>query len=111
MATEAPPCPKLATGSPKLNYEIHGNTIPHLHLHLLPRYPGDPYEGSPIDPRSGREFERTEAELAVLRAAIEQAAGPEMGRQSSHSPSRMIVRPRSSFASRQAWIRTGRIRR
>ena len=25
----------------KLNYEIHGNTIPHLHLHLFPRRPGD----------------------------------------------------------------------
>jgi diadenosine tetraphosphate (Ap4A) HIT family hydrolase len=23
----------------KLNYEIHGNTIPHLHLHLLPVEP------------------------------------------------------------------------
>ena len=32
----------------KLNYEIHGNTIPHLHLHLFPRYVGDPYEGRPI---------------------------------------------------------------
>jgi diadenosine tetraphosphate (Ap4A) HIT family hydrolase len=25
----------------KMNYEIHGNTIPHLHLHLFPRYSGD----------------------------------------------------------------------
>src|SRR5437773_5745918 len=40
-----------AVGSPKLNYEIHGNTIPHLHLHLYPRYVGDPYEGRAIDPR------------------------------------------------------------
>jgi hypothetical protein len=32
----------------KLNYEIHGNTIPHLHLHLFPRYVGDPFEGGPI---------------------------------------------------------------
>jgi diadenosine tetraphosphate (Ap4A) HIT family hydrolase len=34
----------------KLNYEIHGNTIPHLHVHLYPRYRGDPFEGRPIDP-------------------------------------------------------------
>jgi diadenosine tetraphosphate (Ap4A) HIT family hydrolase len=27
-----------ATGVVKLNYEIHGNTVPHLHLHLFPRY-------------------------------------------------------------------------
>ncbi len=26
----------------KLNYEIHGNTIPHLHLHVIPRYRGEP---------------------------------------------------------------------
>ena len=40
------------TGAIKLNYEIHGNTIPHLHTHVFPRYPGDPFEGRPIDPRA-----------------------------------------------------------
>ena len=35
----------------KLNYEIHGNTIPHLHLHLFPRYIGDQFENQPINPR------------------------------------------------------------
>jgi diadenosine tetraphosphate (Ap4A) HIT family hydrolase len=25
----------------KMNYEIHGNTIPHLHMHMYPRYVGD----------------------------------------------------------------------
>ena len=35
----------------KINYEIHGNTIPHLHVHIFPRYAGDPFEGRPIDPR------------------------------------------------------------
>ncbi len=39
------------TGAVKMNYEIHGNTIPHLHLHVFPRYPGDPFEGGPIEPR------------------------------------------------------------
>jgi diadenosine tetraphosphate (Ap4A) HIT family hydrolase len=29
----------------KMNYEIHGNTLPHLHLHLFPREPEDPYVG------------------------------------------------------------------
>jgi diadenosine tetraphosphate (Ap4A) HIT family hydrolase len=38
------------TNAVKLNYEIHGNTIPHLHVHLYPRYRGDPFEGGPIDP-------------------------------------------------------------
>jgi diadenosine tetraphosphate (Ap4A) HIT family hydrolase len=39
------------TGAVKLNYEIHGNTIPHLHLHIFPRFRGDPFEGRPIDPK------------------------------------------------------------
>lgn len=39
------------TNAVKLNYEIHGNTIPHLHLHLFPRYVGDPFENQPINPR------------------------------------------------------------
>ena len=25
------------TGAVKMNYEIHGNTIPHLHMHFFPR--------------------------------------------------------------------------
>ena len=37
-----------ATGCIKLNYEVHGNTIPHFHLHLFPRYRGDPFEDGPI---------------------------------------------------------------
>ena len=31
------------------HYEIHGNTIEHLHLHVFPRYTGDPFDGQPID--------------------------------------------------------------
>ena len=40
------------TGAVKLNYEIHGNTLPHLHVHYFPRYRGDAFENRPIDPRS-----------------------------------------------------------
>jgi diadenosine tetraphosphate (Ap4A) HIT family hydrolase len=32
------------TGAVKLNYQIHGNTIPHLHVHVIPRYRGDELE-------------------------------------------------------------------
>jgi diadenosine tetraphosphate (Ap4A) HIT family hydrolase len=53
----------------KMNYEIHGNTIPHLHLHLFPRYAGDPYTGRPIDP-SVASFVRSEEELERVRAAL-----------------------------------------
>jgi diadenosine tetraphosphate (Ap4A) HIT family hydrolase len=42
---------QAVTGAVKLNYEIHGNTIPHLHTHIYPRYRGDAFENRPIDPR------------------------------------------------------------
>lgn len=38
------------TAAVKLNYEIHGNTLPHLHLHVFPRYAGDRFEGRAIEP-------------------------------------------------------------
>jgi diadenosine tetraphosphate (Ap4A) HIT family hydrolase len=40
---------KEVTGAFKINYEIHGNSVPHLHLHLFPRYLDDPYAGTSID--------------------------------------------------------------
>ena len=42
---------KKVTGAFKINYEIHGNTAPHLHLHLFPRCLDDPFPGQPIDYR------------------------------------------------------------
>lgn len=32
----------------KLNYELLGNTVPHLHWHLIPRYQDDPKPKIPI---------------------------------------------------------------
>ena len=40
---------QMATRAIKLNYEIHGNSIPHLHMHFFPRYPGDIFGKGPID--------------------------------------------------------------
>ncbi len=34
----------------KMNFEILGNAIPHLHCHIKPRYYGDPAPGRPINP-------------------------------------------------------------
>jgi diadenosine tetraphosphate (Ap4A) HIT family hydrolase len=59
-----------ATGAVKLNYEIHGNTLPHLHLHLFPRYPGDLFEGGPIDPREVRAAVYAEGVLEAMRARV-----------------------------------------
>jgi diadenosine tetraphosphate (Ap4A) HIT family hydrolase len=40
---------KTVSGAVKINYEIHGNTMPHLHVHLFPRYLDDAYPGAPIE--------------------------------------------------------------
>ncbi|MFW9923570.1 MAG: HIT family protein [Candidatus Thorarchaeota archaeon] len=43
---------KEITGAEKINYEIHGNTVPHLHIILYPRYLiGDNFCDGPIDPK------------------------------------------------------------
>jgi diadenosine tetraphosphate (Ap4A) HIT family hydrolase len=35
-------------GSVKLNYDILGNSLPHLHTHVIPRYADDPKPGWPF---------------------------------------------------------------
>ena len=57
----------------KLNYEIHGNTIPHLHLHLFPRWRGDAFDGRPIDPAQAKP-RSAEEQQEVLRALASLAA-------------------------------------
>jgi diadenosine tetraphosphate (Ap4A) HIT family hydrolase len=46
-----------ATGAVKLNYEIHGNSLPHLHMHFFPRYRGDRFLGRCTLAESSRRFE------------------------------------------------------
>ena len=62
-----------ATGAVKLNHEIHGNTVPHLHLHMFPRYPGDPFEGGPIDPRRIRDAVYRPGEFELMRGRVLEA--------------------------------------
>jgi diadenosine tetraphosphate (Ap4A) HIT family hydrolase len=59
-----------ATGAVKLNYEIHGNSIPHLHMHFFPRYRGDQFEGRPIDPRHAAQPVYAPGEFAQIRDAF-----------------------------------------
>jgi diadenosine tetraphosphate (Ap4A) HIT family hydrolase len=56
----------------KMNYEIHGNTIPHLHMHLFPRWEGDRFAGKPIDGRAGepRTKEDRDAVLDALASLV-----------------------------------------
>ena len=52
----------------KMNYEIHGNTIPHLHMHLFPRTAGDVYVGYVIHHRV--QFEQSTRDLQDLKTSI-----------------------------------------
>jgi diadenosine tetraphosphate (Ap4A) HIT family hydrolase len=56
----------------KMNYETLGNSLPHLHTHLIPRFADDPRPGQPFplsaDPERGQIPEtRLLAEAAELR--------------------------------------------
>jgi diadenosine tetraphosphate (Ap4A) HIT family hydrolase len=57
----------------KMNYEIHGKTVPHLHLHLFPRADDDPFVGRPID-GTAHLVTRSPGELARLHDVIATAA-------------------------------------
>jgi diadenosine tetraphosphate (Ap4A) HIT family hydrolase len=59
-----------ATGAVKLNYEIHGNSLPHLHMHFFPRYRGDQFEGQPINPRLVKKPAYTVGEFQRIRDAF-----------------------------------------
>lgn len=67
----------------KMNYEIHGNTIPHLHLHLYPRAPNDPFVGRAIEGAQAL-FTRSRHEIDLIRralAAVEKRKRTTAGRQ------------------------------
>jgi diadenosine tetraphosphate (Ap4A) HIT family hydrolase len=58
----------------KLNYELLGNSVPHLHAHVLPRFADDPRPGWPFpwpdeDPPSFPEDE-VRRDVAGLRALL-----------------------------------------
>ncbi len=63
-----------AIGPVKMNLSILGNSIPHLHCHLQPRYYGDPAPGRPISMLSPEVLltpEEYEARVALIRRALE----------------------------------------
>jgi len=59
----------------KMNYETLGNSLPHLHTHLVPRYTADPRPGQPFPlsaqaPERKIPEDRLLAEAADLRALL-----------------------------------------
>ena len=67
-----------ATGSVKLNCEIHGNTLPHLHAHFYPRYAGDHFGDGPITPRAVTWPVYGDGEFTRIRDAVLEAWGGSM---------------------------------
>jgi diadenosine tetraphosphate (Ap4A) HIT family hydrolase len=58
----------------KLNYELLGNAVPHLHAHVMPRYADDPRPGWPFpwpdeDPPPFSEAD-VQRDAAALRAVL-----------------------------------------
>ena len=59
----------------KMNYETLGNSLPHLHTHLVPRYTDDPRPGQPFPlsaqlPEGKIPDDRLRAEAAELRSLL-----------------------------------------
>jgi diadenosine tetraphosphate (Ap4A) HIT family hydrolase len=58
----------------KLNYDILGNSLPHLHTHVIPRYADDPKPGWPFPHPEDEPAPHPEAELRedvdALRALL-----------------------------------------
>jgi diadenosine tetraphosphate (Ap4A) HIT family hydrolase len=58
----------------KMNYELLGNGMPHLHWHLVPRYKTDSFWGRPIwsEPRARKRLTREDYEkmVTLIRASF-----------------------------------------
>lgn len=54
----------------KMNYELLGNGMPHLHWHLVPRFVSDPFWGRPIWSGSRRQKRLTHDESIDMVARI-----------------------------------------
>jgi diadenosine tetraphosphate (Ap4A) HIT family hydrolase len=61
------------TAAVKLNYEIHGNTLPHLHMHFFSRYAGDPFEGRAIEPRRATQPVYAPGQYSAMRDRLVRA--------------------------------------
>ena len=61
------------TGAIKLNYEVHGNVVPHVHMHIIPRYPDDAIQTTGARFAQLTESPYRAGEFAALSDAIAEA--------------------------------------
>lgn len=58
----------------KMNYEVLGNSLPHLHTHVMPRYADDPHPGwpfpHPADPPPPHPEAELRRDVGLLRDAL-----------------------------------------
>lgn len=54
----------------KLNYDLLGNSLPHLHTHVIPRYADDPRPGWPFPFPDGEPPPHPEAEFRAEAEAL-----------------------------------------
>ena len=58
----------------KMNYELLGNMVPHIHWHLIPRFSSDPLWPRPVWAEAHEELQLTPAEyrqrISIIRGAL-----------------------------------------
>ena len=61
---------KAACNPNKINYGAYSDKLPHLHMHLVPKYEGGAAWGAPFEMMPASKQLLTEADYAALGAAI-----------------------------------------
>jgi len=81
---------EAAFGAIKLNFEVLGNAVPHMHAHIKPRYYGDPAPNRIIDQNAEQVFltpETYQQRVDLIRSVLGLQRGPTPGTAPSDSTS------------------------
>ena len=71
--TRAAKAIKAACQPNKINYGAYSDKLPHLHMHLVPKYEGGTAWGTPFEMMPATKKLLTDADYAALSAAIKRA--------------------------------------
>jgi len=61
---------KTAVGAKKINYGAYSDKLPHLHMHLVPKYEGGTAWGAPFEMMPANKNFLTDADYTALIASI-----------------------------------------